>query len=310
MNVLKEKRLISISRKLNFPSALLLLFVFVISSCKTVDIRTDYALQNNTPSDIEKGKKLLKNAYLEMGYDKFENTTNYEVSSLFKWKFPWTMMPMNALPGNKGKNIRFRFSTNDFNGQVTYLDGRKKGKTYGLQSWKDYRFTKKEDFKTRKSKRYNWGLATYHYVIEAPMRLLGADIIRYAGEKEFNGNQYDVVYATWKQDAPHKEHDQWLVYINKHTGMIDLTEITINDFFLPMPPGMKGATILTERKLTANGSYLPSFVTIQLGKPKSSEKYVYTFELNDYKFDAFPKEELFPIKELEPIGDAKIILSK
>lgn len=306
MNFYKEKRIISITRKLNFSSILLLLFALAISSCKTVDIRTGYALKNNTSSDVEKGKKLLKNAYLKMGYDKFAKTTNYEVGSLFKWKFPWTIMPMNALPGNKGKNIRFRFNSNDFNGQVTYLEGRKKGKTYGLQSWKDYRFKKKEDLKTKKSKRYNWGLATYHYVIEAPMRLLGADIIRYAGEKEFDGKQYDLVYATWGQDAPHKEHDQWLVYINKQSGMIDLTEITINDFFLPMPPGMKGATIQTERKLTSNGSYLPSFVTIQLGKPKSTKKHVYTFELNDYKFDVFPQEELSPLKEVEQVGDAKI----
>lgn len=302
----KETRNISITRKLNIFSKLLFLVVFALSSCKTVDIRTDYAMESNTSSNVNKGKTLLKQAYLDMGYDKLEKTTNYEVNSLFKWKFPWSIMPMNALPGNKGKDIRFRFSTNDFNGQVTYLEGRKKGKTYGLQSWQDYRFKMEKDLKSKKSKRYNWGLATYHYVIEAPMRLLGADIIRFAGEKEFNGKQYNLVYATWGQDAPHKEHDQWLVYINKQTGMIDLTEITINDFFLPMPPGMKGATIQTERKLTSNGSYLPSFVTIQLGEPKSPEKHVYTFELNDYEFDAFPKEELFPLKDIEQVGDAKI----
>ncbi|MFK7935411.1 MAG: hypothetical protein AB8G22_17990 [Saprospiraceae bacterium] len=137
------------------------------------------------------------------------------------------------------------------------------------------------------------------------MRLLGADIIRYAGETEFAGKKYDLVYATWGDDAPHKEHDQWLVYINQKTGMTDMTELTINDFFLPMPASMKGATVQTERTLTSNGSYLPSLVTIQLGKPKKLEKHVYTFKLTDYQFDNFPIEELYPLEGIPAVGDAK-----
>lgn len=284
---------------------LITIVLFFFASCKTVDIRPDYALKNRTETDTEKGKRLLKETYSKMGYDKLEATQTYEVNSLFKWKMPWTMMPMNALPGNKGKDIKFKFATNTFDGQVDYLEGRRKGKTYGLQSWETYISKEGKSLKRKKKKRENWGLATYHYVIEAPMRLLGADIVRYAGEKEFNGQKYDLVYATWGQDAPHKQHDQWLVYINKETGMTDLTEITINDFFLPMPPGMKGATIQTKRSKTINGSYLPSLVTIQLGKPKKLKKHVYTFSLTNYNFDNFPVEELYPLQNVAKIGDAK-----
>lgn len=288
----------------NFIFLSLMLFLG-ITSCKTVDLRTDHALENNQERDTEKGKRLLKETYFKMGYDKFAETNTYEANSLFKWRIPWTMMPMNALPGNKNKDIHFKFATNTFDGNIKYLEGRKKGKTYGLQSWETYVQKKDKPLKQKKKKRHNWGLATYHYVIEAPMRLLGADIIRYAGEKEFNGKMYDLVYATWGEDVPHKEHDQWLVYINKETGMTDLTEITINDFFLPMPPGMKGATIQTERTLTSNGSYLPSLVTIQLGKPKKLKKHVYTFGLTDYQFDTFPAEELYPLEGVQLVGDAK-----
>lgn len=286
----------------------LLLVLFLLSliySCKTVDIRTDYSLENMNVQNTQKGKELLKETYTKMGYGYLQEVENYEVNSLFKWKMPWTMMPMNALPGNKGKRILFKFNPNTFDGQVTYLEGRKKGKTYGLQSWQGYMFKENEQPKLKNSKRYNWGLPTYHYVIEAPMRLLGADIIRYAGTKEFNGNQYDLVYATWGKDEPHKEHDQWLVYINKKTGMIDLTELTINDFFLPMPPGMKGATIQYEREKTSIGTYLPSLVTIQLGDPKKQKKHVYTFALTDYRFDSFQEEELYPLEGFKKLGDVK-----
>lgn len=286
--------------------SLFILCLFVgFSACKTIDLRTDYSMANQNESEEEKGRRLLEETYLKMGYDKFKTTEVYQVNSYFDWKMPWTMMPMNALPGNKSKDIQFKFATNTFDGQLKFLEGGKQGDIQGVQSWETYLQKAGESVKQKDMKRQNWGLATYHYVIEAPMRLLGADIIRYAGEQEVDGQQYDLVYATWGQDAPHKEHDQWLVYINQKTGMTDLTEITINDFFLPMPPGMKGATIRTERTLTANGSYLPSLVTIQLGKPKKLEKHVYTFTLTDYKFDNFSLEELYPLEGLPRMGDAK-----
>lgn len=283
-----------------------LLLLVLLASCKTADIRSDYALQSQTSSDFEKGRALLEEAYLAMGYDQFTNVETYEVKSVFDWKMPWGMMPMNALPGNKNKEIQFRFTPNTFDGQVTFLEGRKEGQTYGLQSWELYH-QKGPDARPEQinNKRYGWGLPTYHYVIEAPMRLLQAEIIRYAGQAEHNGQQYELVYATWGQDAPHKEHDQWLVYINKETKMIDLTEVTINDFFMPMPPGLKDGTILVERSLTSQGIYLPSFVTIQLGAPKQQQKHVYTFTLTDYQFNTFQEEELYPLDALPAFGDSK-----
>ena len=278
-----------------------------LSSCKTVDIRTEYALNHTAASEYTKGKQLLTTAYEKMGYDQLENVATYQTNALFKWKMPWTMMPMNALPGNKGKELEFRFATNTFDGKVKFLEGRKKGKTYGIQSWQTYRINRDNRLDQIKGTKYNWGLATYHYVIEAPMRLLNAEIIRYAGEKSFDGKIYDLVYATWGKDEPHSEHDQWLVYINRQTGFIDLTELTINDFFLPMPKGLKGATVQYEREQTEIGAYLPSFVTIQLGKPKKKKKYVYNFKLYNYQFDGFEESELYPIPGLEKVGDAKTL---
>lgn len=137
------------------------------------------------------------------------------------------------------------------------------------------------------------------------MRLLGADIIRYAGEISFNGQSYDLVYVTWGQDAPHKEHDQWLIYINKTTGMLDLTEVTINDFFMPTPNGLKWDSVHFDRSLTANGIYMPSQITIQIGKPKKKKKHVYSFSLTDYRFDNFEEKLLYPLPNLEKIGDSK-----
>ncbi len=279
-----------------------MVMVLTITSCKMIDLRTDYARTHQTETASEKGKRLLNETYLKMGYDKLESYQSYSVNSLFTWKPVWAVMPMNSLPGNYKNNIQFNFALNSFDGSVNYLEGRREGKRYGIQSFNAYK--KKGTIKEVKAKRETWGLATYHYVIEAPKRLLGADIIRYAGETTFEGQEYDLVYVTWGKDEPHKEHDQWLVFINKETGFTDLTQVTINDFFLPMPNAMKGGTIRTKRA-NVNGTYLPSHVHILLGGPKSVDKYVYHFTLDDYQFSAKKNDMLYPLNSIKELGDAK-----
>lgn len=277
--------------------------LFFLSACKMIDQRTPYALENKTQTDYDKGKELLEMTYKKMGYDKLKNIKTIQVNALYKWKPIWAMMPMNPLPGSNKNNLVFKFATNTFDGNVHHLEGRKKGKTFGIQSFEDYQI-KKGELKQKKAKHQNWGLATYHYVIEAPKRLLSAEIIRYAGEEEFEGQKYDLVYVTWGKDEPHKEHDQWVVYINKATGFTDMTKITINDYFLPMPNGMKGGTIRTTRT-NVNGIYLPDAAYIQLGDPKALKKAVYNFKLTNYKFDTFPLSELYPFNDIDRIGDNK-----
>lgn len=282
----------------------LLLITALISSCAVRDLRTDYAKNTQEIADFEKGKRLLERSYLKMGYDNLDQTNNYEVKSLFDWKWPWTWMPMNALPGNKGKVIKFKFATNTFDGNILYTEGRKKGNVYGVQSWQSYELKDGKPLEQVKGKRRKWGLATYHYLIEAPMRILDAEIIKYAGETEFEGQMYDLVFATWGKEENHKEHDQYLIYINQKTGFTDLMQVTINDFFLPMPGNMKDATIRTERS-DVDGIQLPNIVYIQLGTPKKTSKHVYKFSLYDWQFDHLSEDELYPINELEKVGDDK-----
>ncbi len=279
--------------------------LFVLQSCKSVDLRSEYLLER--PNQAEStGRELLQASMEKMGYDKLAETQVYEVTAQFKWKGVWLTMPMNAFPGNNKKDLQFRFATNTFDGQLEYLEGRKKGVIQGMQSWQGYKTKAGSDvIKEHEHDRYLWGLATYHYILESPKRMLDATIIRYAGEKELDGNAYDLVYATWGSEAPNNDYDRWLIYINKETGFIDLTEVTINDFFITMPKGMQHGTVRFEREKTSLGAYLPSKVQIQLLGPKKEENYVYYFTLKEYKFDTFDKQLLYPIAGLPEYGNSK-----
>lgn len=286
----------------------LLLLLSFFYSCKTVDLRSNYLIERSLEQDLtQKGVTLLTRSYEAMGYDKLALTKTYEAKAKFQWRKALLLMPMNSLPGNNENEIQFRFATNTFDGQVEYLEGRKEKKIFGLQSWQGY-YAKNESNTPVEcnSKRYSWGLSTYHYLVEAPMRLLNAEIIRYAGEKELHGKSYDLVFVTWGSEAPNKEYDQWLLYMNKETQFIDLAEITISDFFVPTPKGLQHGTVIYEDRVnTSIGAHLPSEVIIQIGKPKDSKKRAYRFELNDYKFDSFDIELLYPLEGLQIYGDSK-----
>ena len=153
--------------------------------------------------------------------------------------------------------------------------------------------------------RYLWGLATYHYLVEAPLHLPNAEIVRYAGTKLLDGIDYKLVYVTWGSEEPNKQYDRMLVYINPESKFIDLLEVTINDFFLPMPKGMQHATARYNRSKTEIGTYLPSKITIQLKSPKKKNNKVYSMDFSDYSFDSFDKEKLYPIENIQYYGFTK-----
>ena len=279
-----------------------------LTACSIANLQTD-ELSDGQIADAEtKGRQLLQMTYEKMGYDALLDVEVYEMTSHFKWSPVWSTMPMNSLPGAKGNDIQFRFATNSFDGQVEFLEGSKAGQIKGIQSWETYRRDKAgAPVEALGSKRYPWGLATYHYLTESSLRILGADYVRYAGDVTFDGQQYYRVFLTWGDGSQKSEYDQWLVYINKETGFTDLVEVTITDFFLPMPGGMKNATVrFAAREETAIGAWLPTKTVIQLGRPKEDiEKDVYTFTFRDFQFDSFDKALLYPLEGKKMYGDSK-----
>ena len=119
----------------NILPALLISLILTVHSCKSVDLRTQHISKNDAKSLERRGRDLLEESKLAMGYQKLINAEVYETTTVFDWTGFWLMVPMNTFPGNNKKQLKLRFATNSFDGQVEYLEGRKKGKIMGLQSW-------------------------------------------------------------------------------------------------------------------------------------------------------------------------------
>ena len=104
----------------------LLVLTVLLHSCAAVDLRTE-TVKNKTSENAEtKGRELLTEAKIAMGYDHLSSTEVYEAKTVFNWKGLWLLMPMNTFPGNNKKELSMRFATNTFDGQVEYHEGRKK----------------------------------------------------------------------------------------------------------------------------------------------------------------------------------------
>ena len=138
-------------------------------------------------------------------------------------------------------------------------------------------------------------------------RLKKAPIISYAGQKEFRGQMYDLVFCTWKTKKPHKEHDQYLVWVNKKTGTMDIVQYTIRENYLKMPGAqMMGGAIEFANFKEVNGIVIPFTQYVYAIKPKKKqERYLHRLEISQFEFDSFNEEELIVDKKIKVGGDYK-----
>ncbi|MEL6181058.1 MAG: hypothetical protein AAFS10_19025 [Myxococcota bacterium] len=64
-------------------------------------------------------------------------------------------------------------------------------------------------------------------MVGVPFRLASADQVAYAGERTWRGQTYETVLLSWGTFEPQESVDQWLLYINRNTGLLELTEFTV-----------------------------------------------------------------------------------
>ncbi|MBL4625818.1 MAG: hypothetical protein JKY42_11875, partial [Flavobacteriales bacterium] len=216
----------------------------VLSSC-TVNLLPEMVEENPNSIELEtKGKEILEKAYVAHGSEVMEKHKVYQFTATDDWQ--GMMAGMGKLWPQKNSNMTFKYVPNTFDGQVKFKDGETKGKIAGLQSWQYYENEDNTDanFDVENNVRFSFGMAAFQYFTELVGRMNNAEIIRYAGEKEFNGNVYEMVYVTWKSEEPRDNVDQYLLYINKQTSMLDYASYTLRDNYLDIPgAGMMYGTI-------------------------------------------------------------------
>ncbi len=285
-------------------SAVLLISTFGLQSC-LADIRTGLVKNegvNNTST--VKGKAILESAWKKQGLDKLAQHKVYSFTGNDTWK--GAMGKMGKIWPNSIASLNFRYQIGTFDGQVQFLDGDRKDETVGLQNWNYYVIGKDTTFQDQ-NKRHVFGIAAFQYFSEMLDRLRNAPIISYAGESEFRGQTYDLVFCTWHQEKAHQEADQYIAWINKKTGMMEFTQYTIRENYLKMP-GYKafyGGVEFSNFK-SVDGIMIPHEHTIYvLDLKKNKTKFLHQLKIKEFNFDNFDAEELILDKSIKTGGDYK-----
>lgn len=195
-----------------------------MSSVSTGLVKTE-GLKNK-----DQAKSILKKSLAAQGRNNISKFDTYEVVANNYWK---------GIAGKIGTiwpavdiDLNLKYAIGTFDGQVTYLNSKSIGETHGLQSWQSYEIvpeTKLVKFKTKLDKKVAFGLSAFQYFFELTSRMNQLDLITYAGERQFNGKTYSLVFATWDKLKTHRQHDQYLLWINKETLLLEYCEFTVHD---------------------------------------------------------------------------------
>ena len=290
-------------------SGILLLSAILLQGCM-YDLRSKTIKKEGiTIENTAKGEKILDRAWKKQGYDKLKDHSVYSFHGSDTWK--GMLGKMGKIWPEMKAEMEFKYQIGTFDGQVTFVDGKQSGDVAGLQNWNYYEISNNEtvfkDKDKKKNRRKVFGIAAFQYFTEMISRIKNAPIISYAGEKEFRGQQYDLVFCTWGTDKPHIEHDQYLAWINKETGLMDFTQYTIRDTYLK-PPGYKmigGAIEFADFK-NIDGIMIPhEHLVYPIKLQKKTKKNLHRLIISGFKFDAFDVEELRVDKAIKPGGDFK-----
>lgn len=273
-----------------------------LSSCVS-SVRNKMVKKEGMKNEV-KGKAILQEAWVAQGFDKLKTHSTYKVVATDKWK--GVMGGIAKMWPEKNSRIELKYDIGSFDGQVSFLDGKYAGTSRGLQSWNYYEtdnstttFPKKGNAKTI------FGVSALQYLFELGDRLKDAPLITYAGEKEFKGESYQLVFVTWEKLKAHKKHDQYMVWVNKKSKLIEYCKFTIHDPFLPGGAMLPGSIEFTDFK-NVDGFLVPYAQYVYLGGPKKKHsKNLHKVTIEDFSFDSFNEKVLYPNPEIKKMGDSK-----
>ncbi len=202
---------------------LALLFAASTLTWPIADVRTDAVA---SPGAEERGRVFLHTAARRHGWEAWKKHEALEIDAVDRWPGggPWWPAPEQAFV--------MRTLLGTFSSRAILRGGEHEGAVWGIQAWEPYRrerLAAPAHFLDQSTPEIEFYLPTLHYFLELPFRLLEADVIRDAGDAELRGRPYHRVFVTWRDPAPSLDYDQYLVWIDAETNLIETVRYTLRD---------------------------------------------------------------------------------
>lgn len=252
----------------------------------TADIRTE--LSKNRP-DAAKGKALLQKMSISHGLKSYQNWETVRV----KWSDEFAYLPSlvaSPFPEQKYEGS-LAFTPGSWDSRLDFSTGALSNVSWGIQSGQTYqRNSPDSELVFEQNKEIEFWLPTYQYFVELPNRISEADVILYAGTKEVDGKVCDGVYASWRSAEVQRDIDQYNLWINRETGLIELVEFTIRDY----TNFAVGSVRYLEYK-NFDGLKLATYMPV---KSPPLPGYLHEMRISGFEADGISLRELQPKKEL------------
>lgn len=238
------------------------------------DLRTDLLKDKPLNQELaERGRRMLEEAARAHGLPALHTHRTFTVLARDKWasKGAWWPTPE--------QHFRADRLLGTFTSRVELLGGPRDGEIWGLQSWKAYKIPAaggRPVFGPDQAAEFY--LPTLQYFDELPFRLLRAPIALYAGTGTYRGRTYQRVFVTWGSSKPHAQHDQYDVWINPTTGLIDVVRYTVREavkissfWMKPLMRAYAAGTIHFENYRKVGGVQVPFLSTVTLATPEQTK---------------------------------------
>lgn len=280
-------------------------------------------LYNCKIADISKESDLQVSESVRIAEEKLEETVKYHGFEVMQQKKVYSFTAIDRWSGFVGKmakiwpdaetRFKFKHNFNTFDGSTQFLSGKREGDLIGVQSWQYYEkesdtasFTNKDTGEKHNS--LEFGTVIFHYFLELPYRLQNAPIKRYYGQEKVKGDTYDRVFASWSSEAPNDNFDQYILYINTDTKLVDYCIYTLRANTNPMTKHKYGSVAFLDYK-DIEGFLVPTKMTFFLDdgviQKKSLDKYFHQLTIHDFSFGGFDELELYPLKGFKKQIDTK-----
>lgn len=281
----------------------LVLSVILFGSCAT-SIATDLVEEQGMQNE-RKAKNLLKIALVNQGWEDVAEKQVYKVVLNDKWQ---GLAKGSSMWGQAEADLELKYKINSFDGKARFLNGKRSGDVYGLQAWNSYYLTEDSviEFREKLQKKEAFSLAATQYFMEIVPRLNEAQLVTFGGEKSIGDHSYDLIFATWNKLEAHHKNDQYILYLNQNTGLVDYVHYTVRD--AAFPGNYISANIRFKDYKNVDGLKIPFQQYVYLGSPekeKPLEKYLHRFQIKSFEFDCFEPNELAPSKEIGSSENSK-----
>lgn len=216
-----------ISRALAIAPALL------FAQC-LADIRPD-AMRSalRTANQEARGRQLLDQAAARYGSaDRFLKSSGIG-RAVFSdsWKAPLSRaVAMHWDQNNQRMELHWQLGTD--NSRIRVLNGVARGKSFGLIGQRLYASPGPgQPVQPSDDADHRFALTTAIYFLEAPLRLPTAEIVRHIDTTQIGNAVYDRVFVSWGSEEPNMQYDQYVLYINQNSGLIERMHYTIREKF-------------------------------------------------------------------------------